>query len=252
MDHSDACETCYAGAPVLVCRGPRRLPTSPPSRIVHSLVARSLTPASHRVSPDDTSTTPSTVIIRVRPLRSWKHELRRTRRALHTIHILSSCRTLGRILREHARASLRLSLPDPSSPLLEVALSTQVLRDVHSVSRALPNTPLDLGPHSHNVPGIRALDLERNTPLNPPEINSWNHPRRRSPGRTEKHHLRHPHRRRRHSNQTAYQRRPIHVLGQPGRRATLHSQWTVRKLDYPRGGAVRLFRAPVQGLVWKT
>src|SRR5439155_26960346 len=150
MDQPDAVETNSPSAPVLVCRGSRRLQTTTPRALVHGRVARSLTLTSHRVSADDNITTPSTVIIRVRPLRSWKRELRGTRRALHTILILCSCRTLGRILRKHARASLRLSLPDPPPTSLEIALCNKVCRDVRSVSRTLPNTPIDLAPHSHN------------------------------------------------------------------------------------------------------
>src|SRR5467141_1081333 len=249
MDHSDARETSSTSAAVFFCRGPRRLQTSPPGSSVHGLITRSLAFTSHRVSADSPSASLSIVIIRLRPLRSWKRELRRIDRTVRTILVLYSRRTLGRILRKHASASLRLSLPNPTLTILEIAFSSKILRDVRSFNRALPNTPLDLGPDCHNVPGIRALDLERNTPLNPSEINSWNHPRRRSPGRPEEHHLRHPHSRRGPSHQTSYQHGPICILGEPSGRATLHPQRTLGKLDYTRSRSVRLFRAPVQGLV---
>src|SRR5436853_1975971 len=249
MDQPDACETRSAGATVCVCRGSRRLQTTTPSSPVHCLIPRSLTLTSHRVSTDDTSTTPSTVNIRLRPVRPGKRELRRTDRALHTIHILHSSRTLGRILRKHARASLRLSLPDHPPTILKVALSNKILCDVRSLNSALPNTSLDLGPHSHRGSSLRTLALERDTSHNSPKVNSRNHHHRRSTGRPKEHHLRHPHRRRGPSNQTTHQCRPIHVLGEPSGRATIHSQWTVSELDYPRSRAVCLFRAPVQRLV---
>src|SRR5438128_7732614 len=182
MDQPDACETRSAGAPVLVRRRPRRLQTTTIDNLVHGRIAGSLTLTNHRVSANVASTTPSTLNIHLRPVRSWKHELRRADGNIHTIHILSPRRTLGRILRKHARTGLRVSLPDTTLTLLQVTLNSKVLCDARSLSRALPNTPLDLGPHSHNRTRIRALDLERNTPLNPPEINSWNHPTRHSPG----------------------------------------------------------------------
>src|SRR5439155_14748144 len=128
---------------------------------------------------------------------------------LHTIHILHSSRTLGRILRKHARASLRLSLPDPPPTLLEIALRNKILCDVRSLSRALPNTPLDLGPHSHRGASLRTLALERDTPRDPPIVNRRNRNRGRSAGRPEEHPLRNPHRRSGPNHQTAYQRRPI-------------------------------------------
>src|SRR2546428_257099 len=122
MDQPDARKTSSTGATVLVRRRPRRLQTTTPSNIVHGRVARSLTLTSHRVSADDTSTTPSTVNIRVRPVRSPKCELRRPHCALHTIRILYSSRTLGRLLCQHACTDLRLSLPHPPPTILKVAL----------------------------------------------------------------------------------------------------------------------------------
>src|SRR5437879_13303218 len=116
MDQPDASKTRSTGAPVLFCRGSRRLQTTTPSNIVLGRVARSLTLTNHRVPADDTSTTPSTVNIRLRPIRSRKRELRRTRRALHTNHILHSRQTLRRILRQHARTGLRVPLPDTPLP----------------------------------------------------------------------------------------------------------------------------------------
>src|SRR5205823_3733265 len=141
---------------------------------------------------------------------------------------------------------------DRSLAILEIALRNKIRCDVRSVSRALPNTSLDLGPHSHRGASLRALALERDTPHDPPKVNSRNRHRWRRAGRPEEHPLRHPHRRRRPSNQTAYQRKPIRVLGEPSRRATLHPQWTLGELDYPRSRITRLFRAPVQGLVRTT
>src|SRR5205807_10051633 len=128
----------------------------------------------HRVSANAASTTTGTVNIRLRPVRPGKRELRRTDRTLHTILILSTSRTLGRILRKHARASLRLPLPDRSLAILEIALRNKIRCDVRSVGRALPNTSLDLGPHSCNSPSVHTHSLERDTPLSPPKINSWN------------------------------------------------------------------------------
>src|SRR5438105_4283163 len=132
MDQPDAGETSSAGAPVRVCRGSRRLQTTTLSSPVHGRVARSLTLTTHRVSAYDTRAPPIIVNIRVRPVRSRKRQLRRTDRTLHTIHIPSSCRTLGWILRKHARARLRLSLPDPPPTILEIALSNKILCDVRS------------------------------------------------------------------------------------------------------------------------
>src|SRR6266702_5158082 len=249
MDKPDARETRSTGAPVFFCRGSRRLQTTTPSNIVHGRIARSLTLTSHRVPAHDTSTTASIVVLRFRPVRAGKREVRRTDRTLRPIHILSLRRTLGRILCEHARASLRLPLPHPSPTILEIALSPKILRDVRSFNSALPDASMDLGPHSHRGASLRILALERDTPTDPPKVNRWNRHRWSSAGRPEEHPLRNPHRRRRPSNQTAYQRRPIRVLGEPSRRVTLHPQWTVRKMDYPRSWAVRLFRAPVQRLV---
>src|SRR6266480_3206669 len=214
MDQPDASKTRSAGAPVFFCRGSRRLQTTTPSILVHSRLARSLTLTSHRVPADDTSTPPRIVIVRLRPVRPGKHELRRTDRTLHTIHILHSSRTMGRILRKHARTSLRLSLPDPTPTIFEVALSPKILWHVRSFCRALPDTPLDLGPHSHRRASLRTLALERDTPHDPPKVNSRNRNHGRSAGRPEEHPLRHPHRRRRPSNQTTYQCRPILVLGE--------------------------------------
>src|SRR5438876_12143380 len=167
MDQPDAVETNSPSAPVLFCRRPRRLQTTTIDNLVHGRVARSLTLTNNRVSANAASTTTSTVNVRLRPVRPGKREPRRTDRTLHTIHILHSSRTMGRILRKHARASLRLSLPDPPPTILEVALSPKILWHVRSVSRALPNTSLDLGPHSHNSPGFYTHSLERDTPLNP-------------------------------------------------------------------------------------
>src|SRR5438132_1082672 len=190
MDQPDARKTCSARAPVLVRRGSRWLQTTTPRTPVHGRVARSLTLTNHRVSANAASTTTSTVNVRLRPVRPGKREPRRTDRTLHTIHILHSSRTLGRILRKHARASLRLSLPDPPPTLLEIALRNKVRCDVRPLSRALPNTSLDLGPHSHNSPGVHTYTLERDTPLSPPQINSWNPHRWRSSRCSEEHCLR--------------------------------------------------------------
>src|SRR5438132_13547688 len=101
MDQPDAGETSSAGAPVFFCRGSRRRQTPTLGVLVHGRVARSLTLTNHRVSAHDTSTTPGTVHIHLRPVRSRKRELRRIDRTLHTINILSSSRTLGSILRKH-------------------------------------------------------------------------------------------------------------------------------------------------------
>src|SRR5438876_11305669 len=249
MDQPDAVETNSPSAPVLVRRRPRWLQTTTPSNIVHGRVARSLTLTNHRVSANAASTTTGTVNIRLRPVRPGKRELRRTDRTLHTILILSTRRTLGRILRKHGRPSLRLPPPDRSLAILEIALRNKVRCDVRSVGRALPNTSLDLGPHSHRGASLRALALERDTPHDPPKVNSRNRHRWRRAGRPEEHPLRHPDRRGGPSNQAAYQRRPIRVLGELGGRAPLHAQWTFCELDYPRSRAVRRFRAPIQGLV---
>src|SRR5947208_14952956 len=140
MDQPDAVETNAPSAPVLVCRRPRWLQTTTPRTPVHGRVARSLTLRNHRVSANVARTTTSTVNVRLRPVRPGKRELRRTDRTLRTILILSLCRTLGRILRKHARASLRISLPYPAPTLLEIALRNKIRCDVRSVSRALPNT----------------------------------------------------------------------------------------------------------------
>src|SRR5437870_2512821 len=192
MDQPDASKTRSTGATVFICRGSRRVQTSSSSTFIHGRVARSLTLTNHRVPADDTSTTPSTVSIRLRPLRSRKRQLRWTNRTVHTIHILHSSRTLGRILRKHARASLRLSLPDHPPTILKVALSNKILCDVRSLNSALPNTSLDLGPHSHRGSSLRTLALERDTPLNPPQINSWNPHRWRSSRCPEEHYVRDP------------------------------------------------------------
>src|SRR5467141_1717824 len=202
MDHSDARETSSTSAAVFFCRGPRRLQTSPPGSSVHGLITRSLAFTSHRVSADSPSASLSIVIIRLRPLRSWKRELRRIDRTVRTILVLYSRRTLGRILRKRASASLRLSLPNPTLTILEIALSSKILRDVRSFNRALPNTPLDLGPHSYNIPSVHTHTLERDTPLNPPKVNNWNRHHWSSPGRSEEHRLRDPVRSRRPSDQT--------------------------------------------------
>src|SRR5439155_8885922 len=115
----------------------------------------------------------------------------------------------------HARTDLRVSLPDTTLTLLQVTLNSKVLCDVRALSRALPNTPLDLGPHSHRGASLRALALERDTHADPPKVNSRNRNRGRSAGRPEEHPLRNPHRRSGPNHQTAYQRRPIRVLGKP-------------------------------------
>src|SRR5947207_13902521 len=119
MDQPDASKTSSTGAPVLVRRRPRRLQTTTIDSLVHGRVARSLILTNHRVSANAASTTPSTVNVRVRPVRPGKREPRRTDRTLHTFLVLSSCRTLGRILRKHTRACLRISLPDRSLAILE-------------------------------------------------------------------------------------------------------------------------------------
>src|SRR5438132_10623264 len=215
MDQPDACETRSAGAPVLVRRRPRRLQTTTIDNLVHGRIAGSLTLTNHRVSANVASTTPSTLNIHLRPVRSWKHELRRADGNIHTIHILSPRRTLGRILRKHARTGLRVSLPDTTLTLLQVTLNSKVLCDARSLSRALPYPSMDVGPHSHRGASLRTLALERDTPHDPPKVNSRNRNRGLSAGRPEEHPLRHPHRRPGPSNQTAYQRRPIRVLGEP-------------------------------------
>src|SRR5438132_2791363 len=174
MDQPDAVETNCPSAPILVCRRPRRLQTTTIDNLVHGRVARSLTLTNHRVSANAASTTPSTVDVRLRPVRPGKRELRRTDRTLHTLLILSTRRTLGRILRKHARASLRLPLPYPPPTILEIALRNKIRCDVRSLSRALPNTSMDLGPHRRNSPSVHTHSLERDTPLNSPKINSWN------------------------------------------------------------------------------
>src|SRR5437016_6586254 len=174
MDQPDAVETNSPSAPVLVRRRPRRLQTTTIDSLVHGRVAGSLTLRNHRVSANAASTATSTVSVRLRPVRPGKRELRRTSSTVHTFHILSSCRTLGRILRKHARPSLRISLPHPPPTLLEIALRNKIRCDVRSVSRALPNTSLDLGPHNHNSPSVHTHSLERDKPLSPPKINSWN------------------------------------------------------------------------------
>src|SRR5207302_5960221 len=172
MDQPDARKTCSASAPVLVRRRPRRLQTTTPSNLVHGRVARSLTLTNHRVSTNAASTTTSTVNIRLRPVRPGKHELRGTDRTVHIILILSSRRTLGRILRKHGRPSLRLSLPDPPPTILEIALSNEILCDVRSFCRALTDASMELGPHSHRGASLRNLALERDTPHDPPTFNS--------------------------------------------------------------------------------
>src|SRR6266581_5539552 len=192
MDQPDAVETNSPSAPVLVRRRPRWLQTTTPRTPVHGRVARSLTLTNHRVSANVASTTTSTVNVRLRPVRTGKREPRRTDRTVHTIHILHSSRTLGRILRKHARASLRISLPYPPPTLLEIALRNKIRCDVRSLSRALPDASMDLGPHSHNSPGVHTHTLERDTPLSPPKINSWNPHRWRSSRCPEEHYLRDP------------------------------------------------------------
>src|SRR5438552_4585678 len=149
MDQPDAVETNSPSAPVLVRRRPRRLQTTTIDNLVHGRLARSLTLTNHRVPADDTSTTPSTVNVRLRPVRPGKREPRRTNRTVHTIHILSPHRTLGRILRKHGRPSLRVFLPDTTLTLLQVTLNSKVLCDARSLSRALPYPSMDLGPHSY-------------------------------------------------------------------------------------------------------
>src|SRR5437899_6173179 len=126
MDQPDAVETGSPSAPILVRRRTRRLQTTTPRTPVHGRLARSLTLTNHRVSANAASTTTSTLNVRLRPVRTGKHELRRTDRTLHTIHILHSSRTLGRILRKHARASLRISLPYPPPTLLKEALRNKI------------------------------------------------------------------------------------------------------------------------------
>src|SRR5207245_2288375 len=100
-------------------------------------------------------------------IRSRKPELRRTHRTLRTTHILSLRRTLGRILCEHARTGLRVSLPDTTLTLLQVTLNSKVLCDVRSLSRALPYPSLDLGPHSYGVSSVRSVSLERDRTFHP-------------------------------------------------------------------------------------
>src|SRR5205807_7255909 len=134
MDQPDAGETNCPSAPVLVCRRTRRLQTTTIDSLVHGRVARSLTLTNHRVSANAASTTTSTLNIRLRPVRPGKRELRRTNRTLHTIHILSSSRTLGRILRRHGRPSLGISLPHLPPTLLEIALRNKVRCDVRPLS----------------------------------------------------------------------------------------------------------------------
>src|SRR5438876_8507715 len=206
MDQPDAVETNSPSAPVLFCRRPRRLQTTTSDNLVHGRIAGSFTLTNHRVSANAASTTTSTVNVRLRPVRPGKRERRRTDRTLHTIHILSTRRTLGRILRKHARASLRLSLPYPPPTLLEIALRNKIRCDVSSVSRALPNTSMDLGPHSHNSPSVHTHTLERDTPLSPPQINSWNPHCWRSTRSPEEHDIRDPFSSRRSRDQTADQR----------------------------------------------
>src|SRR5213595_2852162 len=142
MDQPDAVETNSPSAPVLVCRRPRWLQTTTPRTPVHGRVARSLTLTNHRVSANVASTATSTVNVRLRPVRPGKPKLRRINRTLYTIHILHSSRTLGRILRKHARASLRVPLPDRSLAILKIALSNEILCDVRSFCRALPDASM--------------------------------------------------------------------------------------------------------------
>src|SRR5205807_8747280 len=122
MDQPDAVETNSPSAPILVRRRTRRLQTTTIDNLVHGRVARSLTLTNHRVSANAASTTPSTLNVRLHPVRTGKRELRRTDRTLHTIHILSTRRTLGRILRKHGRPSLRISLPYPPPTIFKEAL----------------------------------------------------------------------------------------------------------------------------------
>src|SRR5439155_5292095 len=161
MDQPDAVETNSPSAPILVRRRTRRLQTTTIDNLVHGRVARSLTLTNHRVSTNAASTTTSTVNIRLRPVRPGKHELRGTDRTVHIILILSSRRTLGRILRKHGRPSLRLSLPYPPPVILEIALRNKICCDVRSVSCALPDASLDLGPHSHSRPRLCDFHLQR-------------------------------------------------------------------------------------------
>src|SRR5207302_5450907 len=205
MDQPDAVETNSPSAQVLVRRRTRRLQTTTIDNFVHGRVARSLTLTNHRVSANAVSTTTSTLNVRLRPVRPGKRELRRTDRTLHTILILSTRRTLGRILRKHGRPSLRLPLPDRSLAILEIALRNKVRCDVRSVSCTLPNTSMDLGPHSHRRASLRALALARDTSADSPKVNSRNRHRWHSSGCPEEHPLRHPDRRGGPSNQTAYQ-----------------------------------------------
>src|SRR5256885_11277853 len=127
MDQPDAVETSSTGAPVLVRRRPRRLQTTTFDSLVHGRIAGSLTLTNHRVSANVASTTTSTVNVRLRPVRPGKPKLRRINRTLHTIHILHSSRTLGRILRKHGRARLRVPLPDHSLAILKISLSNEIL-----------------------------------------------------------------------------------------------------------------------------
>src|SRR5438132_3495550 len=167
MDQPDAVETNCPSAPVLVCRRPRWLQTTTIDNLVHGRVARSLTLTNHRVSANAASTTTSTLNVRLRPVRTGKRELRRTDRTVHTIHILSTRRTLGRILRKHGRPSLRLPLPYPPPTILEIALRNKIRCDVRSVSRALPNTSLYLGPHNHSRPRLCDFHLQRDPQTRP-------------------------------------------------------------------------------------
>src|SRR5438876_827854 len=192
MDQPYAVETNCPSAPILVCRRSRRLQTTTIDNLVHGRIAGSLTLTNHRVSANAASTTTSTLNIRLRPVRPGKRERRRTSRTVHTVLVLSARWTLGRILRKHGRACFRISLPYRSLAILEIALRNKIRCDVRSVSRALPNTSLDLGPHSHNSPSVHTHTLERDTALSPPKINSRNPHCWRSSRCPEEHCLRDP------------------------------------------------------------
>src|ERR1700739_4936017 len=114
MDKPDAVATGAPSAPVFVRRRARRLQATTPDNSIHGRIARSLALTNHRVPTDDPGAAPNVVNIRIRQVRTGKPEIRGTDHALHTIHILSPCRTLGRILRKHCRAGPSLPLPDPS------------------------------------------------------------------------------------------------------------------------------------------
>src|SRR5947207_15383016 len=134
MDQPDAVETNSPSAPVLVFRRPRRLQTTTIDNLVHGRIAGSLTLTNHRVSANAASTTPTIVVLRFRPVRPGKRESCGADRIVRTIHVLHSSRTLGRILRKHARASLPLPLPDGSLAILVNALRNKLRHNLRSLT----------------------------------------------------------------------------------------------------------------------